>query len=125
MKTTIKSVLVLALSIVTFLSCSSKDDDGSSSIRTELVGTWSGYLNDADDGPSYIIVTYNSDGTGTLQEDLGTLGFNWEATSNTVTLSFIDTEDVVILTYSLSDNNNTGTFTDEEGDISTLYRYTD
>tara|TARA_B110000967_G_scaffold8195_1_gene8233 strand:+ start:262 stop:633 length:372 start_codon:yes stop_codon:yes gene_type:complete len=123
MKTTIKSGLVLVLSIITFFSCSKDDDSGS--IRTELVGTWTGILNDADDGPSYIIVTYNSDGTGTLQEDLETLGFNWEATSNTVTLSFIDTEDIVILTYSLSDNNNTGTFTDEEGDISTLYRYTD
>ena len=125
MKTTIKSVLVLALSIVTFLSCSSKDDDSSNSIRTELVGTWTGFLNDSDDGSIYIIATYNSDGTGNLESDLETQRFNWEATSNTVTLSFIDLEDIAILTYTLTDNNNTVTFTDEEGDVSTFYRYTD
>ena len=113
MKTTIKSVLVLALSIVTFLSCSSKDDDSSNSIRTELVGTWTGFLNDSDDGSIYIIATYNSDGTGNLESDLETQRFNWEATSNTVTLSFIDLEDIAILTYTLTDNNNTITFTQQ------------
>ena len=124
MKSTIKSVLVLVLSIVIFYSCS-KDDDSSSSIRTELVGTWTGYINDADDGSTYIIITYNSDGTGTLIFGPETRGFNWEATSNIATLSFIDSEDITILTYILSNNNNTVTFTDDEGDVSTLDRSID
>ena len=124
MKKSTKTLFVLLLSVITFYSCS-KDDDSSSSIRTELVGTWTGFLNDSDDGSIYIIATYNSDGTGNLESDLETQRFNWEATSNTVTLSFIDLDDIAILTYTLTDDNDTVTFTDEEGDVSTFYRYID
>jgi len=123
MKTTIKSVLVLVLSIVTFFSCSNKDDDNNPPIvRTELVGTWGGYLTDADDGDTYIDLTLNSDGTGTVEFFSETEVFNWGATSNMLTITN-EEGDVDILAYTLTEDDSVLTLTDDEGDVSILYLY--
>ena len=121
MKTTIKSVLVLALSIVTFLSCSSKDDDDRpDTVRTELVNTWSGYLEDAGSGTVYVYLTLNSDGTGTYDYDLESIEFTWGATSNTITLNWGEGE-IDVLNYILSDDGTTLTTTSSEGAVTVLY----
>ena len=125
MKTPIKTVLVLLLSVMTFFSCSKDDDNNSTgSIRTQLVGTWEGYLNDADDGNIYTISTYNSDGTGTLEQFSETIRVRWEVTSSSLTLYYLDNNNNEYgseeLTYTLEDNKIT--VTDDEGDVSVFYR---
>ena len=109
MKTPIKTVLVLLLSIITFFSCSKDDDDNNNtgSIRTELVGTW--------ESPTMgERMTLKSDGTG-FNTDEGTVDeFNWGATSNIITVQY-DEEDIEKYPYKLLDDDTISiTLTDED-----------
>jgi hypothetical protein len=111
MKTPIKTVLVLLLSVITFFSCSKDDDDNNNnntgSIRTELVGTW--------ESPTIgERITFKSDGTGFLTAEGTVEEFNWGATSNIITLQD-DEGDIEKYPYKLLDDDTISiTLTDED-----------
>mgnify|MGYP003779466699 CR=1 FL=1 len=87
MKKTIKTLLVLLLSVITFSSCSKDDDSVTGSINPELVGTWESTTHET-------VITFKSDGTGF--DELNDT-FNWGATSSIITIQWVypDSPDVI------------------------------
>jgi len=81
-------IMMVAVMTVTFSSC--KDDkDGKELESTNLVGRWECMQQD-DDGTSFkMVLTFNSDATGTIEEALSTkatyaysMKFTWSTTTN-------------------------------------------
>lgn len=96
MTKTIKTLLVLLLSVITFSSCSKDDDSVTGSINPELVGTWESTIDET-------VITFKSDGTG-FDELSDT--FNWGATSSIITIQSIEFPDEINkIPYEFLDEN--------------------
>lgn len=131
-----KKLIVLVLSVFV-LTCSNSSDEESPSILNELVGNWEGFVLDADDLPgetTFIYLNLVQDGTGSAVFEKSSFGlifetssetFNWSATSSRVFLDYTNASEEVydseILSYNQV-NDDEIVITDDEGDVSTLYR---
>ena len=132
-----KKLTVLVLSVCVLACSSSSSDDVSPSVLNELVGNWEGFILDADDSPdetTFIYLNLVQDGTGSAVFEESSFGliietynetFNWSATSSRVFLDYTNASEEVYDSETLSYNqvnNDEIIITDDEGDVSTLYR---
>ncbi len=121
---------LLLLSALLIFACSSDDDNNNDSSSFNLVGTWAGTITDSEDNSEgQVELVLNSDSTGALtmtwEVDSGTLTFSWSSTDTQINLNYdSEPDELVILYYSVIDQDTMLVGGDEEGDdeFTTMYR---
>ena len=95
-------LMLVAMALLTAVACGGDDDDEEGNGEdtpaiSNIVGTWRYYFqsNDPNRGQVYNLVTFKSDNTGMLIEEVGYGSDNpnyfvWTQTSSTIRISFID-----------------------------------
>ena len=111
-------------------ACASDDDNNNEETSFVLVGTWEGTITEPGyDTEGQVELVLNSDSTGTLiviwEMDTETSSFSWSSTDTQINLN-LDSEpdELVILYYSVIDQDTMFLGEDEEGDdeFTTMYR---
>ena len=111
-------------------ACGSDDDNNNEETSFVLVGTWEGTITEPGyDSEGQVELVLNSDSTGTLamtwEADTETSSFSWSSTDTRINLN-LDSEpdELVILYYSVIDQDTMFLGGDEEGDdeFTTMYR---
>ena len=111
-------------------ACGSDDDNNNEETSFVLVGTWEGTITEPGyDSEGQVELVLNSDSTGTLamtwEADTETSSFSWSSTDTRINLN-LDSEpdELVILYYSVIDQDTMFLGGDEEGDdeFPTMYR---
>jgi len=111
-------------------ACGSDDDNNNEETSFVLVGTWEGTITEPGyDTEGQVELVLNSDSTGTLamtwEMDTETSSFSWSSTDTQINLN-LDSEpdELVILYYSVIDQDTMFLGGDEEGDdeFTTMYR---
>ena len=111
-------------------ACGSDDDNNNEETSFVLVGTWEGTITEPGyDTEGQVELVLNSDSTGTLamtwEADTETSSFSWSSTDTRINLN-LDSEpdELVILYYSVIDQDTMFLGGDEEGDdeFTTMYR---
>ncbi len=121
---------LLLLSALLIFACSSDDDNNNDSSSFNLVGTWAGTITDSEDNSEgQVELVLNSDSTGALtmtwEVDSGTSTFSWSSTDTQINLNYdSEPDELVILYYSVIDQDTMLVGGDEEGDdeFTTMYR---
>ena len=110
-------------------ACGSEDDNNNEETSFVLVGTWAGYINESEDdiGSEFEVeLVLNSDSTGALAIPPNLLStFSWSSTDTQINLNYdSEPDELVILYYSVIDQDTMLVGGDEEGDdeFSTMYR---
>ena len=113
-------------------ACASDDDNNNEETSFILVGTWAGYITESEDdiGSEFEVeLVLNSDSTGTLiviwEMDTETSSFSWSSTDTQINLNYdSEPDELVILYYSVIDQDTMLVGGDEEGDdeFTTMYR---
>ncbi len=110
-------------------ACASDDDNNNEETSFVLVGTWAGYINESEDdiGSEFEVeLVLNSDSTGALAIPPNLLStFSWSSTDTQINLNYdSEPDELVILYYSVIDQDTMLVSEDEEGDdeFPTMYR---
>lgn len=112
------ALLAMTFTAVTLTSCGDDDNGGSNSDSVDgvsIVGTWRYYYdsNDPSRGRVYDIMTFNSNHTGSLIEEVGygsdtPESFTWAISGNTITIRWDEEPDKyekANITTQVIDNN--------------------
>ena len=118
---------LLLLSALLIFACSSDDDNNNDSSSFNLVGTWAGTITDSEDNSEgQVELVLNSDSTGALAIPPNLLStFSWSSTDTQINLNYdSEPDELVILYYSVIDQDTMLVGGDEEGDdeFTTMYR---
>ena len=111
-------------------ACGSDDDNNNEETSFVLVGTWEGTITEPGyDSEGQVELVLNSDSTGTLiviwEMDTETSTFSWSSTDTQINLNYdSEPDELVILYYSVIDQDTMLVGGDEEGDdeFTTMYR---
>ena len=111
-------------------ACGSDDDNNNEETSFVLVGTWEGTITEPGyDTEGQVELVLNSDSTGTLiviwEMDTETSTFSWSSTDTQINLNYdSEPDELVILYYSVIDQDTMLVGGDEEGDdeFTTMYR---
>ena len=111
-------------------ACGSDDDNNNEETSFVLVGTWEGTITEPGyDTEGQVELVLNSDSTGTLiviwEMDTETSSFSWSSTDTQINLNYdSEPDELVILYYSVIDQDTMLVGGDEEGDdeFTTMYR---
>jgi len=126
----LSALAVMMLCAFVFSACGSDDSSsagGSSSSTLSIVGTWRYYFesNDTSRGRVYNQITFKSDHTGALIEEVGYVSdtpeaFTWAQSGNTITIIWGNGKKETVVIVEVVDNN-TIVISNDKGEI-TLYR---
>ena len=108
-------------------ACGSDDDNNNEETSFVLVGTWEGTITEPGyDTEGQVELVLNSDSTGALAIPPNLLStFSWSSTDTQINLNYdSEPDELVILYYSVIDQDTMLVGGDEEGDdeFSTMYR---
>lgn len=108
-------------------ACGSDDDNNNEETSFVLVGTWAGTITEPGyDTEGQVELVLNSDSTGALAIPPNLLStFSWSSTDTQINLNYdSEPDELVILYYSVIDQDTMLVGGDEEGDdeFTTMYR---
>lgn len=108
-------------------ACGSDDDNNNEETSFVLVGTWAGTITEPGyDSEGQVELVLNSDSTGALAIPPNLLStFSWSSTDTQINLNYdSEPDELVILYYSVIDQDTMLVGGDEEGDdeFTTMYR---